>query len=48
MVDFYSKHNESAHRALSDCFATQACFEAMHEEVIGLYESEEAFLKTLK
>lgn len=48
MVDFYNRHNESAHRALSDCFATQACFEAMHEEILKLYCNEESFLKTIK
>lgn len=48
MVDFYAKKNESAHRALSDCLATQSCFEAMHEEIIKLHENEEAFLITLK
>lgn len=48
MVDFYEKRNESAHRALSDCFATQACFEAMHEEILKLYGNEEAFLTTLR
>ena len=48
MVDFYGKQNESAHRALSDCFATQACFEAMHQEILSLHQCEENFLKTLK
>lgn len=48
MVDFYEKRNESAHRALSDCFATQACFEAMHSEILMLHGNEEAFLNTLK
>jgi DNA polymerase-3 subunit epsilon len=47
MVDFYEKKNESAHRALSDCFATQACFEAMHHEVSTLFGNEDAFLKTM-
>lgn len=48
MVDFYNKQNESAHRALSDCFATQACFDAMNKEALKLFGSAEDFLKTLK
>ncbi|MBO5065851.1 MAG: 3'-5' exonuclease [Clostridia bacterium] len=48
MVNFYGKHNESAHRALSDCFATQACFNAMKNEVNCLFGCESAFLKGLK
>lgn len=48
MVDFYGKQNESAHRALSDCYATQACFEAMHREILALHGNEEAFLQVLK
>ena len=48
MVHFYEKHNESAHRALSDCFATQACFEEMKNEVNCLFGCESSFLKGLK
>ena len=48
MVDFYNKQNESAHRALSDCFATQACFDAMNKEALKLFGSAEDFLRTLK
>ena len=48
MVEFYNKTNETAHRALSDCFATQACFEAMRTECIDIYGSENGFLTRLK
>ncbi len=48
MVDFYGKQNESAHRALSDCLATNQCLDAMAEEVIRNYGCCESFLKTLK
>lgn len=48
MVDFYNQHNESAHRALSDCYATYGCFEAMSNEVNNYFGSAEDFLKTLK
>lgn len=48
MVDFYNEQNESAHRALSDCFATQACFDDMNKEASNLFGSAEDFLKTLK
>ena len=48
MVAFYNKLNETAHRALSDCFATQACFEAMRSECINLFGSETQFLNSLK
>lgn len=48
MVDFYNKNNQSAHRALSDCFATQACFEEMKNEVNCLFGCESTFLKGLK
>ncbi len=47
MVTFYDKRNESAHRALSDCFATQACFEEMRTEVKYLFGSEDNFIKEL-
>ena len=48
MVEFYNKTNETAHRALSDCFATQACFEAMRTECINIYGCENSFLSCLK
>lgn len=48
MVSFYNKLNESAHRALSDCYATQACFEAMRSECINIYGCENSFLSCLK
>ena len=48
MVSFYNKNNESAHRALSDCFATNDCFLAMHDEVKCNFGCEESFLKSLK
>lgn len=48
MVDFYNQHNESAHRALSDCHATHGCFEAMRNEAGSCFGSAENFLKTLK
>ena len=48
MVDFYNKSNQSAHRALSDCFATQACFDAMKNEVNCLFGCESTFLIGLK
>ena len=48
MVHFYNATNESAHRALSDCFATQSCFEAMGCEVDKIFGTKEAFLKILK
>ena len=48
MVSFYGKHNESAHRALSDCYATQACYEEMKNEVKCLFGCEEEFFKGLK
>lgn len=48
MVDFYNQQNESAHRALSDCLATYACFEAMNNEALKCFGSVESFLKTLK
>ncbi len=44
MVEFYGKVNDTAHRALSDCFATQSCFEEMKKEICCLYESTENFL----
>ena len=48
MVDFYGKKNDSAHRALSDCFATQSCFEAMRDEVCCLHGDTYEFLTMLK
>lgn len=48
MVDFYAQHNESAHRALSDCYATYGCFDAMSKEVNNCFGCAENFLKTLK
>ncbi len=48
MVTFYDKHNTSAHRALSDCFATQDCFKAMKSEVAAIFETEENFFKKFK
>ena len=48
MVNFYGKCNESAHRALSDCFATQACFEEMKNDVNCLFGCENTFLNGLK
>ncbi len=48
MVDFYGKNNESAHRALSDCFATNDCFNAMKDETIQSFGNIESYLKTLK
>ncbi len=48
MVDYYGKNNESAHRALSDCFATNDCFNAMKNEIIDNFGSTDNFLKTLK
>ena len=48
MVSFYGKRNQSAHRALSDCLATNDCFNAIAEEALKLFGSCEGFLKTLK
>ncbi len=48
MVDFYNQRNETAHRALSDCYATQGCFEAMRTECINIYGCENNFLNCLK
>ena len=48
MVDFYGKRNETAHRALSDCFATQACFEAMRDEINCIFGKTCNFLTKLK
>jgi DNA polymerase III epsilon subunit-like protein len=48
MVDFCGKKNDSAHRALSDCFATQSCFEAMRDEVCCLHGDTYEFLTMLK
>ncbi len=48
MVAFYNQLNESAHRALSDCYATQGCFEAMRAECIKNFGSENGFLNCLK
>lgn len=48
MVEFYNKTNETAHRALSDCYATQGCFESMRAECIELYGNENNFLSSLK
>lgn len=48
MVAFYKQHNESAHRALSDCFATNGCFSEMKYDATTLFGSETAFLKSLK
>jgi DNA polymerase-3 subunit epsilon len=48
MVDYYGKNNESAHRALSDCLATNDCFDAMKNEIIDNFGSTDDFLKILK
>lgn len=48
MVDYYGKNNESAHRALSDCLATNDCFDAMKNEIIDNFGSTDYFLKILK
>ncbi len=48
MVDFYNQNNENAHRALSDCYATYGCFEAMNKEAQNCFGSVENFLKELK
>lgn len=48
MVDYYGKNNESAHRALSDCFATNDCFDAMKNEIIRSHGTTDDFLKILK
>ena len=44
----YGKNNESAHRALSDCLATNDCLCAMADEVSKSFGSTEIFIKTLK
>ena len=48
MVNFYNKNNQSAHRALSDCLATNDCFNAMREEVVALFDNFENFFGTFK
>ncbi len=48
MVDFYGQNNESAHRALSDCFATNDCLTEMKKEAIQSCGCIENYLKTLK
>jgi DNA polymerase III epsilon subunit-like protein len=48
MVEYYGKKNESAHRALSDCFATNDCFNAMKEEITLSFGCFDSYLKTLK
>lgn len=48
MVEYYGKKNESAHRALSDCFATNDCFNAMKEEILQDYTCIEDYLQILK
>ena len=48
MVEYYGKKNESAHRALSDCFATNDCFNAMKEEILQDYCCVEDYLQILK
>ncbi len=48
MVNFYGKNNESAHRALSDCLATNDCFLEMERDAVKSYDSIENFLKSLK
>lgn len=48
MVCFYNKNNESAHRALSDCLATQECFEEMKTDIEHIFSSQASFFKALK
>ena len=48
MVDYYNQRNESAHRALSDCFATQSCFQCMKDEATNSFGDTTEFLKSLK
>lgn len=48
MVEHYNKQNTSAHRALSDCFATNDCFIAMQEEICSKFGCAESFINTLK
>ena len=48
MVDYYSKQNTSAHRALSDCLATNDCYGAMRDEIIAHYNCTDDFLCSLK
>lgn len=48
MVDFYKKSNRTAHRALSDCFATADCYEAMKEDAVLLFGNLELFFDRLK
>ena len=48
MVNFYNKSNQSAHRALSDCLATNECFNAMGKETIEIFGNYENFLQNFK
>jgi DNA polymerase-3 subunit epsilon len=48
MVCFYNQSNKNAHRALSDCYATYGCFEAMSKEAQGCFGSVKGFFETLK
>lgn len=48
MVEFYGKENTSAHRALSDCYATNDCFAAMKDEIKLSFGSAELFIDNLK
>ena len=48
MVEYYGKKNESAHRALSDCFATNDCFNAMREEILHSCGCIDDYIKALK
>lgn len=48
MVEFYGKENTSAHRALSDCIATNACYRAMKKEIELSFGSTEQFINNLK
>ena len=48
MVCFYNTVNESAHRALSDCYATQKCFSKMQDEVELCFGNTGEFLNSLK
>lgn len=48
MVEYYGKRNDSAHRALSDCLATKACFDALKEDAEKLFGDADSFVKSLK
>lgn len=48
MVDLFGLSHENAHRTLSDCDATQACYLALKQEALEKYQTEEGLVRQFR